>query len=203
MSVKENFYTNPPLDLNSEYTRIKRRFNKHLRDNKADECRVHNDFIGTCTSQGFTEDEKIKYCDENDNIRSEYKCGEDRPKCRKQDGTELGICYPDYNDMTVQNAIKNKITNYNDLVNNSNTTFWESIDENKNVRSRRKYLSNSKRYKDYKGDWLDYSDGHRNTVETATQDVNAMIVHDNNNYVLGFICASAILVSTLFLIRSN
>lgn len=203
MSVKENFYANPPLDLNSEYNRIKRRFNKHLRDNKVDECKVHNDFIGTCTSQGFTQNEITQYCDGNDNIKAEYKCLDDRPKCRIEAGSELGVCYPDYNDMTIQNSIKNKIKNYNDLVDSSNTNFWESIDENNGITNHRQYLSSSERYKDYKGDWLDYTDGHRNTIDTASQDVNAMVVHDNNNYVLAFICASTILVSTLFLIRNN
>lgn len=203
MSVKENFYVAPPLDLDTEFNRVKRRFNNHLRANKQNECKVHNDFIGTCTSQGFTLDEKTKYCDDQDQIKAEYKCLDDRPKCRKVAGAELGTCFPDYNDATVQESIKNKIKNYNDLVNSSNTNFWESIDENNGIRNHRQYLSQSTRYKDYTGEWLDYTDGHRNTIDTASQDVNAMVVHDNNNYVLAFICASTILVSTLFLIRNN
>lgn len=205
MSVKEGFYQNPEssVDFDFEYSRLKRRFNKHLRENKTNECRVHNDFTGTCTSQSYTEEEKAKYCDDNDKVKAEFKCETDRPKCRKLAGTELGTCYPDYENTTVQNAIKTKFTEYNTSINSSNLNSYEIKNDTRSLENHRKYLKDSERYKDFEGDWLDYRDGNRDTVETATQDVNAMIVHDNNNYILAFICASTVLVSTLFLIRNN
>ena len=165
MSVSEGFYTNPPLDVNTEYDEIKQKFNTYYNNKGLNiECSVNDDCVPG------------SICD----------------------GT---YCAPDF-DSSEEN-VKNALREYKRVIEHNNASrvrIIQKVNENIDMRDD---MRNNERYRDFDGDWLDYLDDSRmgDTTTVARRDVNAMVMQNNNNYVLALVGLGTVALTSYLMIR--
>lgn len=62
-------------------------------------------------------------------------------------------------------------------------------------------LDNSNQYKDFKGEYLAYTDSTRTVQEAVKEDIHTMILQQNNSYILCMIAISTVLITTFLITR--
>lgn len=114
---------------------------------------------------------------------------------------ESGVCAPDF--ASSEANVKNKLREYKGVIDNNNASrdrIVQKVDDNMVMRDA---IRNNERYRDFDGDWLDYLDDSRmgDTTTVARRDVNAMVMHNNNNYVLALVGLGTVALTSYLMIR--
>lgn len=114
---------------------------------------------------------------------------------------ESGVCAPDF--ASSEQKVKDKLLEYKIVIDNNNASrdgIVQKVNENIDMRDD---MRNNERYRDFDGDWLDYLDDSRmgDTTTVARRDVNAMVMQNNNNYVLALVGLGTVALTSYLMIR--
>ena len=111
------------------------------------------------------------------------------------------VCAPDF--ASSEAKVKAQLRKYKRVINKNNASrerIIQKVDENIDMRDD---MRNNERYRDFDGDWLDYLDDSRmgDTTTVARRDVNAMVMQNNNNYVLALVGLGTVALTSYLMIR--
>lgn len=190
MSVSEGFYSSTfsqTEDVEDQYQRIKAEFLKNYKQNvPVQTCIAKEGESKDCSLYTLGAEQQQQYCI-NGELKPDVICSI-TDKCEKlvDDGINpIGECIPDV-DQNKDDVI-NLLHEYNDNladINNLNYTISNNVTSL--IRNKRKYnnsLSN---------------DQLSQTETVAKKDIEAIIIQDNNTYVIAGICLGAALLCSFY-----
>jgi|LauGreSuBDMM15SN_2_FD.fasta_scaffold64412_2 hypothetical protein len=101
---------------------------------------------------------------------------------------------------------KNPTTEYFDTISQQINNIGSLKTNNETIRNKMNQYNTIKtdlntNYKDYKGDYLDYSDEKKTVKDAVKEDTHIMILQQNNSYIMGMITIATILITTYLVIK--
>lgn len=189
MSVSEGFYSSTfsqTEDVEVQYQRIKAEFLKNYKQNvPVQTCIAKEGESKDCSLYTLGMEQQQQYCI-NGELKSDVICSS-TDKCEKLGGATnpVGECVPDVDKN--KDEVINLLNEYNnnlDDINNLNYTISNNVTSL--IKNKRKYnnsLSN---------------DILSQTEIVAKKDIEAIIIQDNNTYVIAGICLGAALLCSFY-----
>lgn len=93
------------------------------------------------------------------------------------------------------------VTDQVENINVINTSYTDIANNLKKHVSLKEKIDKDEKYKDFRGNYLSYNETKKTVKDAVKEDIHAMILQQNNAYIVGMIAISVVLITTFLVTK--